>query len=139
VALGKIVNLSKIFGKFKETIISTTTIRVPKSLTDTKVVLQNVMDEVNCAMLYMNHFISPTDSLPDANLSAVEKNIVTQAIHTIDTWNVLCEQGVSIAMANDANVQYIQTASSQLKDKTRNLKSIANTLKSKFVSMNIIC
>jgi hypothetical protein len=139
IALGKIVNLSKIFGKFKETIFSTTTIQVPKSAADTKIVLQNVMDEVNCAMQYINYFVSPDASLHDAELSAVEKNIITQSVNTIESWNVLCEQGVSIAMANDPNVQYIQQASSQLKNTTFNLKTVTNTLKSKLASFNITC
>jgi len=139
IALGKIVNLSKIFGKFKETIFSTTTIQVPKSAHDTKVVLQGVMDEVNCAMQYINYFVSPDHSLHDAELSSVEKNIITQSIHTIESWNVLCEQGVSIAMANDPDVQYIQQASSQLKNTTFNLKTVTNTLKSKLAAFNITC
>lgn len=140
IALGKIVNLSKIFGKFKETIFTTTTIQVPKSAHDTKVVLQDVMDEVNCAMQYINYFVSPTDaSLNGAQLSAVEKNIIAKSIDTIDSWNVLCEQGVSIAMASDPDVQYIQQASSQLKNTTFNLKTITNTLKNKLASFNITC
>jgi len=140
IALGKIVNLSKIFGKFKETIFTTTTVQVPKSAHDTKVVLQGVMDEVNCAMQYINYFVSPTDaSLNDAQLSAVEKNIIAQSIHTIDSWNVLCEQGVSIAMATNPDVQYIQQASSQLKNTTFNLKTATNTLKNKLAAYNITC
>jgi len=138
-ALGKIVNLSKIFGKFKETILSTTTIEVPKSTADTATIIQGVMDEVNCAMNYINNFVSPTDSLPEAELSSTEKNIIAQAINTIDTWNNLCEQGVSIAMSNNTNVQYIQQASSKLKNNSIKLKSVTSKLKSKFVSMNIEC
>lgn len=139
IALGKIVHLSNIFGKFKETIFSTTTIEVPKSINETKVILQGVMDEVNCAMQYINYFVAPTDSLPDASLSTTEQNIITQAINTIDTWNVLCEQGVSIAMANNNDIQYLINTSSQLKNTTNNLKSITNTLKNKYASMNINC
>uniref|UniRef100_A0A6C0LA86 Uncharacterized protein n=1 Tax=viral metagenome TaxID=1070528 RepID=A0A6C0LA86_9ZZZZ len=140
IALGKIVNLSKIFGKFKETIFTTTTIQVPKSAHDTKVVLQGVMDEVNCAMQYINYFVSPVDaSLNGAQLSDVEKNIIAKSIDTIDSWNVLCEQGVSIAMASDPDVQYIQQASSQLKNTTFNLKTVTNTLKNKLASFNITC
>lgn len=139
VALGKIVNLSKIFGKFKETIFSTTTVEVPKSLRDTKVVIQGVMDEVNCAMQYINYFVSPTDSLPEAKLTSTEQNIITQAISTIDTWNNLCEQGVSIAMANDSDIQYITNASSALKSTTQNLKSVTSALKNKLIAINIKC
>jgi hypothetical protein len=98
------------------------------------------MDEVNCAMQYINYFVSPTDaSLNGAQLSAVEKNIITQSMNTIESWNILCEQGVSIAMASDPDVQYIQQASSQLKNTTFNLKTITNTLKNKIASFNITC
>jgi hypothetical protein len=137
-ALGKIVNLSKIFGKFKETILTTTTIQFPKSAHDTTVILRDVMDEVNCAMGFIQHFVSPNDiSLNGADLSDVEKNIIAQSIHTIDSWNVLCEQGVSIAMANNTDVQYIQQASNSLKNTTNTLKSATNTLKNKLLSLNV--
>jgi hypothetical protein len=139
IALGKIANLSNVFGKFKQTIFSTTTVEVPKSVRDTKVVVQGVMDEVNCAMQYINYFVSPTDSLPEAELTSTEKNIITQAISTIDTWNILCEQGVSIAMANDTDIQYIKNASTALKSTTQNLKSVTSALKNKLVTININC
>jgi len=139
IALGKIVNLSKVFGKFKETIFSTTTIEVPKSVTDTKIIIQGVMDEVNCAMQYISHFVSPNDNLCHAKLTDTEQNIINQAVNTIDTWNVLCEQGVTIAMANDNNIQYIINTSTQLKETTQNLKSVTNALKDKYASLNIKC
>ncbi len=50
IALGKIVNLSNIFGKFKETILATSTINIPKSIHNTSMLLNEVMDEVNCAL-----------------------------------------------------------------------------------------
>ena len=90
-------------------------------------------------MQYINYFVSPTDSFPDAQLSEVEKNIIAKSIDTIDSWNVLCEQGVSISMASDPDVQYIQQASSQLKNTTFNLKTVTNTLKNKLASFNITC
>jgi len=42
-------------------------------------------------------------------------------------------------MASDPDVQYIQQASSQLKNTTFNLKTITNTLKNKLASFNITC
>jgi len=63
-ALSKIVNLSNIFGKFKETILATTTVKLPKSAHDTKVIIEGVIGEVNCAMKYIGHFV-------DASFSAL--------------------------------------------------------------------
>jgi hypothetical protein len=138
-ALKKIVNLSNVFGKFKEIVLATSTIQIPKSSHDTAVIIDNVMDEINCAMKYIGYFVSP-DSNPtliDAELSAKEQNIIQKSVDTINSWNVLCEQGVSIAMANDIDIQHIQSASTELKTTTRNLKNITANLKSKLSSFNI--
>ena len=141
IALSKIVNLSKTFGRFKETVLATTTIKIPKSSHDAAVIIQDVMDEVNCAMQYINYFVSPeTDpSLNNAHLSAAEKNIIQQAVNTIDNWNILCEQGVTIAMVNDVDVQQITQASNELKQITTNLRGTTNTLRNKLSSYNILC
>jgi len=140
IALGKIVNLSNIFGKFKQTVFATTVIQLPKSAHDTKIVIEDVMGEINCAMKYINYFVSPTDvSLNGAALSPEEKNIINKSVETIDTWNILCEHGVSIAMSENVDVKYIQQASNELKQTTNNLKSATNTLKSKLASYNILC
>ena len=138
-ALGKIVNLSKVFGRFKETILTTTTIQFPKSAHDTSLILRDVMDEVNCAMGFIQHFVSPSDiSSNGADLSAAEKNIIDQSIHTIDSWNILCEQGVSIAMANNSDVQYIQQASNSLKGTKNSLISATNTLRTKMALLKML-
>lgn len=140
IALGKIVNLSNIFGKFKQTVFATTVIQLPKSAHDTKIVIEGVMGEINCAMKYINYFVSPTDvSLNGAALSPEEKNIINKSVETIDTWNILCEHGVSIAMSENVDVKYIQQASNELKQTTNNLKNATNNLKSKLASFNIIC
>ena len=140
IALGKIVNLSNIFGKFKQTVFATTVIQLPKSAHETKVVIEDVMGEINCAMKYINYFVSPTDaSLNGAALSAEEKNIINKSVETIDTWNNLCEHGVSIAMSDNVDVKYIQQASNELKQTTNTLKTATNTLKTKLASYNIRC
>ena len=140
IALGKIVNLSNIFGKFKQTVFATTVIQLPKSAHDTKIVIEDVMGEINCAMQYINYFVSPTDvSLNGAALSVEEKNIINKSVETINTWNILCEHGVSIAMSENVDVKYIQQASNELKQTTNNLKNATNTLKSKLASYNILC
>jgi len=139
VALKKIWNLSQIFGKFKETILATSSIQLPKSAHDTKVVLETVMSNVNCAMKYISHFVdASSNSAPaDADLSPEETGVIHAAVSTIDSWNVLCTQGVSIAMANNPDIQYIKTASNQLKNTTQTLKTATNTLKNKLVAFKI--
>jgi len=137
-ALEKIVNLSVVFGKFKETILMTTSIQFPKTAHDTAIVIQDVMDEVNCALDYVEYFVNPCDSsLNGAALSTEEQNIIAQSINTINSWNVLCEQGVSIAMANNPDIQYIQQANNSLKKSTSSLISATNLLKSKLSKYNI--
>ena len=137
-ALAKIVNLSNVFGKFKETILATSTVEIPKSAHDTKVILQGVMDEINCAMQYITYFVAPTGTVPvDGELSATDKNIISSAVNTIDTWNTLCEQGVTIALTNSPDVQYINQANNELKTKTATLNNLTSALRTKFAFYNI--
>jgi len=132
VALKKIWNLSEIFGKFKQTILATSSIQLPKSAHDTKVILESVIGNVNCAMKYINHFADASQNAPvDADLSETEKGVIDAAVATIDNWNILCEQGVSIAMSNNPDIQYIKTASNELKNTTQTLKNATNKLKNK--------
>lgn len=138
VALKKIWNLSEVFGKFKQTILATSSIQLPKSAHDTKVVLESVIGNVNCAMKYISHFVDASFVAPeDANLSSTEKGVIDAAVATIDNWNVLCEQGVSIAMSNNPDIQYIKTASNQLKNTTNTLKSATDKLKVKLAVYNM--
>lgn len=135
IALEKIWNLSKVFGKFKETILATSTVELPQSAHDARVVLESVMTNVNCAMKYVSHFVDASFVAPSAaDLSPEEKGIINQAVQTIDNWNVLCEQGVTIAMANNPDIQYIKTASEQLKTTTQTLVSATNQLKTKLAN-----
>ena len=138
VALEKIYNLSEVFGKFKQTILATSTIQIPKSAHDTSVVLHGVMDEISCAMNYINHFVNPTSFVPvDAELSVIEKNIINKAVDTIDNWNVICETGISIALSNNEDITFINQASTILKTTTQNLKSNTQALKNKLALYNI--
>lgn len=134
-ALKKIDNLSNVFGKFKDTILLTSTIRIPASAHHTSLILSNVMAEVNCAMNYINHFVNPIDVLPAANLSVQDQNIIQKAVTTIDDWNVLCEQGVTIALSNNQDIQYIKQVNNELKTKTNSLKSATDTLRAKLLSL----
>jgi len=136
-ALEKIYNLSEVFGKFKQTILATSTIQIPKSAHDTSVVLHGVMDEISCAMNYINHFVNPSTVLPSAELSVVEKNIINKAVDTIEHWNVICETGISIALSNNEDITFINQASNILKTTTQNLKSNTLALKNKLAIYNI--
>lgn len=131
-ALSKIVNLSNIFGRFKETILATTTVKLPKSAHDAKVILEGVIGEVNCAMQYIGHFVDASFSAPtDAELSSIEKNIINKAVETIDNWNLLCEHGITVTLENNTDIQYIANASEQLKTTSNVLKTATTTLKNK--------
>ena len=137
-ALSKIWNLSEVFGKFKQTILATTKVQVPRSAHDTSLLLGNVMGEINCAMKYITHFVSPTQDIPiGANLSDIELNVINQAVATIDNWNTLCDQGVSIAMSNNPDIQNILSINTNLKNKTNTLKTATTNLKTKFALYNI--
>jgi len=138
IALGKIVNLSNVFGRFKETILATSTIKLPKSAHDTKLVLEGVMAEINCAMNYIGHFVSPTVHAPsDASLSIEEQTIISKAVSTIENWSVICDQGVSIAMTNNPDIQYIKSASEQLKTTTSTLNGATAALRAKLTAFNL--
>ena len=137
-AMQKIYNLSEVFGKFKETIMTTTTIQIPKSAHETRVAMENVVGQMNCAMNYINYFVSPGEKpLNKAELSAEEKNIINKAVDTIESWNIICNHGVSIAMANNPDIQFIQNSSQQLKQTTITLKSSIDKLRTKLNSYKI--
>ena len=140
-ALQKICNLSNIFGRFKQTILATSKIELPKSAHDTRVVLESVMDELNCAMGYISYFVGgPAEGqepLEDAELSQAEHNVINTAISNIEHWNVLCDQGVSIAMTNNEDIQYINNANASLHASTNTLKNATASLKAKLNAFNI--
>lgn len=137
-ALQKIVNLSNIFGKFKETILVTSKVELPKSAHDTRVVLEGVMDEINCAMSYISHFVNPgSEVLEEAELSVNDKKVIATAISTIDNWTTLCDEGVSIAMTNNADVQYIHQANASIATTTNALRNATSLLRSKLAVFNI--
>ena len=136
-ALRKIVDLSKIFTRFKATILATSTIQIPKSAHDTSIIIKGVMDEINCAMGYIGHFVDASSGSPaGCELSITEKNVITKAIQTIDSWNVLCDQGVSITLQHDADIQFITKASKDLIQTTSVLKGATTTLRNKLAAMN---
>lgn len=131
-ALEKIWKLSETFGRFKKTILATTTIQFPKTAHETAVVLNGVMGEIDCAMNYITHFVNPSDdSLVHSDLSSEEKNIISRAVETIDNWNAVCEHGVTIAMNNNDDLKAIKSYNDSLKIKTNVLKNATENLRAK--------
>jgi hypothetical protein len=138
-ALAKIVNLSNVFGRFKDTIMAKSTVELPKSAHDASLLVKGVMTQVNCAMNYINYFVDPSsvESKPiNSELSAVEKNVISKAVSTIEQWNVLCDQNISIAMANNADIQYVSAASADLKVKAATLLANKTALQNKLALFN---
>jgi hypothetical protein len=73
-----------------------------------------------------------TPAPPNSELSSTEQSIITNAITTIDNWNNLCEQGVSIAMATNPDIVFIKNASDKLKQNTSVLTNATSKLRAKF-------
>ena len=136
--LKKIWNLSETFGRFKETILGTSIIKIPKSLEDTRHILDGVMTEVDCAMKYIECFISP-ESVADISLccpgshelNTDEKNQIQEAVKTIQKWNYLYNDNVQIAISENADVQFIENANAIIKNTTDMLKNKTAILKGK--------
>lgn len=138
IALQKIWNLSVVFGKFKETILATSSVNLPKSAHDTKVLIEGIMGELNCSLNYIQYFVNPTDVVPEhAALDVSEVAIINNAVTAIDKWNVLCEEGLTIALTNNPDIQYINNANTELMAKTSQLQDATNKLKARFTQYNI--
>ena len=138
VALKKIVRLSDTFGEFKEAIVATSLIEIPKSCHETSVILDEVMDEINCAVGMINHFVSPVGVGPEGSkLDPEERIVIDTAVRTIQQWNILCEQGVSIAMSNNVDIQNIARVNSALKTKTSSLNNAVSILTTKFSAFHL--
>ena len=83
-------------------------------------------------MSYIGYFVDSTAPKPiNAELSATDKNIIDKAVVAIDNWTTLCEQGVSIALTNSPDVQYINMVNNDLKSKTNALKTATDKLRAK--------
>ena len=136
--LKKIWNLSETFGKFKETIMGTSIIKIPKSLEDTRNILDGVMSEVDCAMKYIECFVSPDTadhvslcSSGSYELSSNEKSQIADAVKTIQKWNYLYNDNIQIAISENADVQFIESANTIIKNTANIMKSNTAILKGK--------
>jgi hypothetical protein len=137
-ALQKIWNLSETFGKFKQTIVATSTIQLPQTTHDTRVAVESVINQLNCAMNYINYFVDASANQPNnAALSETEVSIISGAVTTIENWNTLCEQGVSIAMSTNPDILFIKNANNILKQNTGNLTAATNKLRVKLTGFQL--
>ena len=136
-ALRKIVNLSNNFAKFKETILLTNTIDIPKSISSTAIAINQVSDEIDCAMQYISNFATPDPSLTKGKLSYADKLIIQKATTTINSWNSIVSNGVSVTMANNTDIQYITNQNQLYSTRTSQLKTATNAIKNKFAFYNL--
>lgn len=67
------MNLSNNFAKFKRTILATNTIDIPKSISTTATIINEVYDEIDCAMKYINNFAIADPTLTKGKLSYDDK------------------------------------------------------------------
>jgi len=137
IALQKIVNLSNNFAKFKETILATNTIEIPKSIYTSSTIINNISEEVDCAMQYINNFVTPDPNLDGASLSNDDKVIIQKATSTIQSWNSIVEHGVSLSMSNNPSIQYINQQNKNYYTRANKLKAATLSLKNKFSSYNL--
>jgi hypothetical protein len=144
--LKKIWNLSETFGRFKETIIGTSIIKIPKSLQDTRYILDGVMTEMDCAMKYIQCFVSP-ESVHDVSLcapgtlelSTSEKNQIQEAVKTIQKWNHFYNQDIHIAVSENTDIKFIESANEIIKNTANALKDKTAILKGKLLMYSSCC
>jgi hypothetical protein len=136
-SMKRIANLSKTFEQFKKTILLTTKIHIPKSTQETRVVLEQALCQINCAMNYVSNFASPVQGgLPGSELDDEDKQTIQTAVNTINNWSTLSDQGVSIAMKDNPDIKSITQYSNQVKAKSLQLRDVTNLLKTKMASYN---
>jgi hypothetical protein len=134
-ALRRIVRLTEEFGKFKETIKATNTIQLSNSVGEAKKVLEDVTGEISCAMNYITHFTSPDGTIiPTAELSNEDKNAIQRSVQTLNAWSEICNHGVSIAMVNDPNIQYIQQSNQFFSTQSSVLRQASSTLRGRYAA-----
>jgi hypothetical protein len=136
-ALQKIVNLSNNFAKFKETILLTNTIEIPRSISATATAINEISDELDCAMQYINHFANPDPTLIKGSLSSADKLIIQKATTTINSWNSIVSNGVSVTMSNNTDIQFIKNQNDLYSTRTSKIKMATNAIKNKFLFYNL--
>lgn len=131
-ALEKMCKLSETFGKFKDIILATTDVQIPKSVHETSELLTDVMIQVNCAMNYITHFVNPNNNpLLNSELSVKEKNIIDNAVKKISNWSVDGEQQVKKIIEDNEDIKVIKQYNESIKKTSDNLKNAVLILKNK--------
>ncbi len=134
-ALARIVNLSNTFGRFKQTIIATSQIQIPKSALETNTLLNSVNSQLSCAMNYISYFVDPTgasDTISsNAQLSSDEKQVISKAVAAIDNWAQLSEHGLSISLNTNPQILGISESNQRFIEKTASLKNLTLRLKTR--------
>jgi hypothetical protein len=88
-------------------------------------------------MQYINNFATADPTLTKGNLSYADKLIIQKATTTITSWNSIVSNGVSVTMANNADIQYITNQNQLYSTRTRDLKAATNAIKNKFAFYNL--
>jgi hypothetical protein len=89
-------------------------------------------------MKYIECFISP-ENVSDISLccpgshelNTDEKKQIQEAIHAIQKWNYLYNDNIQLAISENADVQFIETANSIIKNTANLLKNNTAILKGK--------
>jgi SepF-like predicted cell division protein (DUF552 family) len=138
-SLKKISHLADIFGKFKKTILATSIVEIPKSLEDTRLILDGVMSEVDCAMKYVQHFICPENDISmcaESSLSPEEKALIAAAITTIQDWDNKYSKNLQGILSENADVKFIAEANQMIANTAKVLKNSTAVFKGK---ISILC
>ena len=115
-ALKKVVALSKAFNAFQDSILEN---RIYSSIGETKKILEDVSEEVNCVMKHINHFSSPT-VLESANLSPVNRNAITRAINSL-----------TVSM-DTPDIQYIKRTNQTFIQESAQLRRTTNIIRERY-------
>jgi len=124
-SLEKINNLATIFLNFKQTILQTSIIEIPKSLENTKIILQNLLPEINNAFLYINHFINPITDISLGTLS------VQDQAQIIEKWENKCVNDVNIILSENIDISFIKQANLIIENTAKLLKNSTVVFKGK--------
>jgi len=134
-ALARIVNLSNTFGRFKQTIIATSQIQIPKSALETNALLNSVNSQLSCAMNYISYFVDPTGASDtvhsNAQLSPDEKQVISKAVAAIDNWAELSTHGLTISLNTNPQIIGISESNQRFIEKTTSLKNLTLKLKTR--------
>ncbi len=83
-------------------------------------------------MKYIQHFVSPSGPLPEAELSELDKNVIRRATTTIEAWSQIYEKGVSVAMNKNEDIQYIHQSNELFRRQAVVLQSTTSQLRNKY-------